>query len=108
MKDEFKIIQARPRITFHLTRDSVCMGDDCEAPHERQVETPSFTDPVQLAQELAAGYLASVKGSGHTWDCVLNGTVIAVVSPNGSAKAVGEVNYADSNCVHFIYHSATY
>lgn len=107
MKLEFAVLKSRPRIKFTLDRDSVCAGDDCES-HETSVETYSFTDPVVLAEELGSGYLASVAGYGHWWECTLNGTVIAKVFPNGKAEKVGEVNYLDENVVYFRYHSARF
>lgn len=105
MNEEFAVLRSRPRIVFTVDRDSVCAGDDCES-HEASVETYSFTDPVALAEDLGSGYLASVAGYGHWWECILNGTVIARVFPNGKAEKVGEVHYLDENVVYFKYHSA--
>ena len=107
MKVEFAVLKSRPQIVFSLDRDSVCAGDDCES-HSTSVEKYSFTDPVALAEDLAAGYLASVAGYGHWWECILNGTVIAKVFPNGNAEAVGEVHYLEENAVYFKYHSASF
>lgn len=101
------ILPARPRIVFSLDRDSVCMGDDCVS-HARSVEMPSFTDAKMLAENLGAGYLPSVRGYGHWWECILNGSAIAKVFPNGSAEKLGEVAYDTTNSGYFRYHSATY
>ncbi len=95
------------RLLFTLDRDSVSAGDDCES-HRTTVEAYSFTDPVALAEALSSGYLASVAGYGHWWDCILNGTVIAKVFPNGKAEKVGEVHFLDENEVYFNYHSARF
>ena len=107
MKAEFHVLSSRPRIVFNLDRDSVCAGDDCES-HRRSVETYSFLDSVALAEELSSGYLPSVNGIGHWWECVLNGKVIAKISSNGKAERVAEISYAAENSVHFKYHSATF
>lgn len=71
MKAEFQILNNRPKIPVILTRDSVCAGDDCEAPHEKTVEVHSFVDPEMFAREISSGYLPSVAGVGHSWTCVL-------------------------------------
>jgi hypothetical protein len=38
MKAKFRILKSKPKIVIVLTRDSVCAGDDCDAPHEKVVE----------------------------------------------------------------------
>lgn len=107
MKVEFAVLKSRPRVVFTLDRDSVCAADDCET-HEATVETHSFIDPVVLAENLSSGYVPSVAGFGHSWECILNGTVIAKIFPNGKAERVGEVNYEDKNSVYFKYYSAVF
>lgn len=107
MKVEFSVLKSFRRIDFILDRDSVCAGDDVEA-HKSLAKTYSFIDAVALAEELSGGYLPSVRGYGHWWECILNGTVIAKVYSNGKAEKVGEVGYKDENTVYFKYHSATY
>jgi hypothetical protein len=79
MKKEFQILKDRPQITVVLTRDSVCAGDDCDAPHEKTIKTYSFTDPEVLARETSSGYLPNVAGVGHSWLCVLNDIKIAEI-----------------------------
>lgn len=107
MKAEFTVLKSRPLIEFNLDRDSVCAGDDCDA-HKASVETHSFIDPVALAEELSAGYLPSVAGYGHWWECILNGTVVAKIFSNGEAEKVRDVDYQEENTVYFKYHSATF
>ncbi len=108
MKQEFQVLRSRPLMSFILTRDSVCAGYDVDAPHKKLVEIDSFLDPVALALELAKGYLASVNGVGHSWECMLNGKRIAVVLPNGTATQSANFEYQESNSVHFKYNSATF
>ena len=107
MEKAFEVIKSRPRIAFALNRNSVCAADDGES-HETSVETYSFHDPVALAEELSSGYLPSIAGHGHWWECTLNGIVIAKVSSDGKAEKLGEVNYLDENFVYFRYHSAPF
>jgi hypothetical protein len=105
MKAEFQVLRSRPRIVFNLDRDSVCAADDCES-HNAIVETYSFMDPVTLAEELSSGYLPSVAGYGHWWECMMNGRVIAKVFPNGKAERVADVTYTEDNSVYFKYNAA--
>jgi hypothetical protein len=108
MKKAFEVLRNRPRVQIRVTRDSVCAGDDCEAPHEKTVSVHSFVDPTALVSHLASGYLPTVSGIGHTWDCLLNGILIATVSVGGISPHVAEVIFGENNDVHFAYHAATY
>jgi len=108
MKKEFYIIKNRPKLEIRLTRDSVCAGDDVDAPHEKIVSTHSFLDPVALASHLSSGYLPSVQGVGHTWECKLNGKIVATISTSKIEPKVSEVVYSADNQVHFTYHSASF
>jgi hypothetical protein len=107
MKIESEVLKSRPRILFTVDRDSVCAADDCET-HNTSTETYSFIDPVALAEELSSGYLPSVAGYGHWWECVLNGRVVAKVFPSGKAEKVRELEYEEDNAVYFKYHSAAF
>ena len=108
MKQAFEILKGRPRVSLVLTRDSVCAGDDCEAPHEKKIEAYSLLAPDAFAREVSSGYLPSVAGSGHSWICVLNGRKIAEVTVSDVKSLVSETPFADENRVHFTYKSATY
>ena len=108
MKKEFQVLKDRPKISIRLTRDSVAAGDDFNAPHEKTVYVYSFIDPIALISHLASGYLPSVNGVGHSWDCELNRSIIGTISSNGIDSKVSEIQYDKTNEVHFVYHSATY
>jgi hypothetical protein len=106
MKAEFQILKNRPKIKVVLTRDSVSAGDDSEAPHEKQVEVYSFTDPHVFVREISSGYLPSITGVGHSWICELNGVKIAEIAHSGIRVFVRETPFSDDNRAHFIYHPA--
>ena len=107
MKEELKVLIDRPMIQVVLTRDSVCMADDIDAPHEKIIEVPSFKDPKDFAKQLASnGYLPSIAGSGHSWVCELNGLKIARFGFFGVKALVRENAFLIENRAHFIYHSA--
>ena len=71
MKAASDVLRDRPRIPLTVTRDSVCAGDDCDAPHEKLLEGYSFLDPAAFAGAVSHSYLPSVSGVGHTWTCTL-------------------------------------
>jgi hypothetical protein len=108
MITNFDILKDRARIPVTMTRDSVCAGDDCDAPHENSCELDSIVDPVALAHVVSSGYLPSVAGIGHTWTCLLNGTRIATIGHSGIRALVSATPFAGANHVHFEYHSASY
>ena len=108
MKKEFSIIKNRPKINLELSRDSVCAGDDIDAPHKKVITQPSFTDPVAFINHISTGYLPTVAGVGHTWDCLLNGKVVGTVSVTKTISKIRDIQYKDENSIHFRYNSATY
>jgi hypothetical protein len=108
MKSPFPVLRGRQEIQVSLTRDSVCASDDCDAPHQKEIEVYSFTDPEALANATAYGYLPSVAGVGHRWICRLNGTKIAELSSSGTKSLIREATFAEKNEVHFTYVSADY
>ncbi len=54
-------MSSSPEVTLECARDSVCMGDDCNAPNPKTLlVSPSLTDPVALGQMLTKDYLPLV------------------------------------------------
>ena len=47
-------------------RDSVCAGDDCDAPHELSISVPRDVSVLQVAERFG-GYLPSIQGGKATW-----------------------------------------
>ena len=108
MKLAFEILKGRPKIPVVLTRDSVCAGDDCDAPHEKIISIYSFSDPKAFAKDISSGYLPSIAGIGHSWICVLNDIKIAEISSSDINPLVSEIKLGTENRAHFIYKSARY
>jgi hypothetical protein len=108
MKLEFEILKDRPRLAVIMTRDSVCAGDDCDAPHEKEMEVYSFVDPEAFAKAASEGYLPLVAGMGHSWTCLLNGVKIAEIKESRIRALIRESPFAERNQVHFVYHSARF
>ena len=65
----------------HLTRDSVAMGDDSDAPHADARELPAAM-PVReaVASIVGSGYLARIAGGRASWILTSTGSSIAVVA----------------------------
>ncbi|WP_050514565.1 hypothetical protein [Streptomyces rimosus] len=65
----------------YLTRDSVAMGDDADAPHEDTRELPAEV-PVReaVASVVRSGYLAPIAGGRASWVLTGAGASIAVVA----------------------------
>ncbi len=108
MKTKFEVLRNRPQLTISLTRDSVCAADDCNAPHQRDIQTYSFTDPTQFIREVSSGYLPTVAGIDHTWDCMLNDVRVGRISDHGISPLVKEITYLQENRAHFRYNSSTH
>lgn len=108
VKVPFSIHGLRPTLEVTLTRDSVCMGDDCDAPHQATVEVPSSVDPGPFVRAVASGYLPSVAGMGHSWICQLNGKPIAEIYVGRTVLLVDELVFEEKNAVFFAYRSATW
>ncbi len=108
VKRAFEILLDRAEIEAVLTRDSVCAGDDSEAPHEKVALTPSFLDPVAFVQHVSSGYLPTVAGVGHSWTCILNDVKVAEIRTHGIRSLVRETPFQEDNKVHFVYCSASH
>jgi len=108
MKKQFAVLKNKPEIIIRLTRDSVCAADDFDTPHEKNLKINSFLDPTILVSNIYTNYLPSVNGYGHSWDCILNEQIIAVISVKGIEAKVFEITYQENNVMHFKYNSSTY
>jgi hypothetical protein len=96
-----------------VTRDSVCAGDDVDAPHEKEF---SFPDTVPLdaviKRVLSDSYLASIAGGFATW-VVESEFPIAVVAqqwlsprmldPKQGLSGPFDTNTSDVVRLHFRY-----
>ena len=99
--------RGKPTVRLRLTRDSVGMADDVDAPHERTVEVPAFADPAALATSLLryVPHFPTGWAPGHWWTCEVNEQPVATVGGDGPRvrALVPEVIYGESNHVHFSY-----
>jgi len=90
-----------------VTRDSVCAGDDVDAPHRQRIWVSETTDPETLLQTVLTGYpLPCIAGGKATWVCKVDGTPIGVVAQQWSRPVVHARQTAlGITTVHFTYHA---
>jgi hypothetical protein len=97
-----------------VERDSVCMGDDVDAPHSYSFTIPATATLNDVFAHLAnRRYLASVAGLSHSWQAAINGQPVAMISGNNQSPEPTELlendvaRYARNGCidVRFTYNS---
>ena len=68
-------------IDFEVTRDSVCMGDDVDAPHYAKLSLESNLPLKELVNTILKNYqLASVAIPKVYWICEMNGIHVATIT----------------------------
>lgn len=90
-----------------LTRDSVCAGDDGDAPHERLWPVAPGARWAEVLQAIAqSGYLASIMGGQATW-VASHGAPLAVLAQQWPAPRMlpgqEEARVASAARLHFSY-----
>jgi len=99
-----------------VERDSVCMGDDVDAPHSYSFKLPLNAKLSDIFKHLAGKrYLASVAGRSHSWEAIIGKKSLAKFlannqEPEASASLSAQVSkYEKDGVLHvrFKYNSAT-
>lgn len=91
------------------TRDSVCAGDDGDAPHEVSVKLDAeLVDIPAFVRKESEGYLPSVDGVGHSWTAWLNGENVATITADDIIPLRDILKTRDQNDLYFEYHAASY
>ncbi len=102
---------------LHLTRESVCMGDDVMAPNAGTLDLPPDTLlPQVISALLADHYLASVSG-GATWSVWSHQQLLATLHEPDTARpdclaqtllapGTGSLQAKDLDPLSFGYHCA--
>jgi len=94
-----------------LTRDSVCMGDDIEAPHQLQIHLIKYQDSEQFLNEILNKYSFPAMAC---WSCYLNDELFAIIKFDHKKEGVhAEYKYLKHkievlkvNFIHFKYDSS--
>jgi len=69
---------------LYVTRESVCAGDDVDAPHQITLSVPDKYTLEDIARAIQrAGYLPTIQGGKATWS-VVSGVPIAVMAQQWS------------------------
>ncbi len=72
-------------MTAHITRDSVCAGDDCDAPHTCIVAIDERLGVEKLIEQaIKAAQLPSISGGQATW-CISSAIPLAVIAQQWQA-----------------------
>ena len=91
-------------IDIELTRDSVCAGDDIDAPHKKIVKMNSIIDTIALVTKISQNYLPAIAGQNHHWECLLNDKIIAIIEKDKILPKIYCVKYDEDNTIHFTYY----
>ena len=68
---------------INVERDSVCMGDDFDAPHSYNFKLSLNASIDDVFTHLKSEhYLPSVAGNNHSWDAIIDGKSIAIFNGN--------------------------
>lgn len=103
-------------ILINVERDSVCMGDDVDAPHAYKFKLVEEATLIDIFSNLEKKrYLAGVAGKNHSWDAVVNGKKVAHFKGNNQVpehnsllgKQVSKLAKDGQLKLEFIYNSAT-
>ena len=82
-------------VKFEVTRDSVCMGDDVDAPYYAEFYLKTELSQEQLIVEILDNYkLASVASPLVYWPCTINNVLVATImaSENSDDEIILEKN----------------
>ena len=89
-------------ISIIVTRDSVCAGDDVDAPHEIVLTIEGSLTKELLLQKVAK-QTVDIHYPEQKWVCVWNGENVAEYSKAGTIVNCNKMTVAKSNVVHFRY-----
>jgi hypothetical protein len=91
---------------FNLTRDSVSMGDDVNAPHTEILTFSNYEISEQSICEICLNYLPNVAGVGHFWEFYINNILVAIIKVEKIHIITTKVLLNDSNNMFFKYNSS--
>ena len=86
---------------FNLTRDSVCMGDDVNAPHTKILSLSNYKISEHSIGEICLNYLPNVAGVGHSLECHINNILIAIIRVEKIEIITDEIFLNENNEMFF-------
>ena len=93
---------------FNLTRDSVCIGDDVNAPHTKILSLSNYKISEHSIGEICLNYLPNVAGVGHSWECHINNILIAIIRVEKIEIITDEIFLNENNEMFFKYNSSKF
>lgn len=79
-------------ILIKVGRDSVCMGDDCDAPHSYSSSASNNSTLSEVFEHLERKrYLASVAGKNHSWEAIIENNSVAFFKGNNQVPEYSAV-----------------
>ena len=93
---------------FNLTRDSVSMGDDVNAPHTEILSLSNYKISEHSIGEICLNYLPNVAGVGHSWECHINNILIAIIRVEKIEIITDEIFLNENNEMFFKYNSSKF
>ncbi len=98
-----------------LTRESVAMGDDVDAPHFMEIEIqPAWTIIEILKSIINSGYLPGINGGKATWSVAINRPIAVLTQENSEFPMLiclpeypyqGTKGFVEIQHIHFSYHA---
>jgi hypothetical protein len=95
-------------IIFNLTRDSVCIGDDVNAPHTEILKLSNYKISEQSIGEICLNYLPNVAGVGHFWECYINNMLIAIIRVGKIEIITDKIFLNENNEMFFKYNPSKF
>jgi hypothetical protein len=101
-------------MNVYLSRESVCAGDDVDAPHSETISFPDGTSVLDVLTQVArSGYLASIVGGEATWSAVSNVPLAVIAQQWSKPKPLPALLYSSADLdvkdntlrIHFNYHA---
>ena len=93
---------------FNLTRDSVCMGDDVNAPRTKILSLSNYKISEHSIGEICLNYLPNVAGVGHSWEFYINNILIAIIRVEKIEIITDEIFLNENNEMFFKYNSSKF
>ena len=93
---------------FNLTRDSVSMGDDVNAPHTEILTLSNYKISEHSIGEICLNYLPNVAGVGHSWEFYINNILIAIIRVEKIEIITDEIFLNENNEMFFKYNSSKF
>ena len=93
---------------FNLTRDSVSMGDDVNAPHTEILSLSNYKISEHSIGEICLNYLPNVAGVGHSWECHINNILIAIIRVEKIEIITDKIFLNENNEMFFKYNSSKF